>query len=219
MPFDPNFPFGQHYPDEFDFGPDFDPDIGLSLDFGGLSATGSQLETLDQHATYNTGFGDDYGTEGQEPEDEAENTLADTTIRPVEQTSSPTNPNQPAGAAFQYHASTSNVSFPPPPATMYLPLHHVTHPLPPTMVNLPSRGLMPPVLQLPPSAAMPPPSMSLSYTTTQPPHHAIPLPQPTTNVQPPAAASAEILELERRLTMPTHTVSQHDRPVIRCLMF
>jgi hypothetical protein len=221
--FDPNFAFGPHYPDEFDFGSnfgsDFDPNLGLSLDFSGLSATASQPETLNQRVDYNTSSGDDHGTEGQEPEDEAENILADTTIRPFEETSSSTIPYQPGGAAFQHRASTSNASFPPP-ATMHLPPHRVTHPLPPTMVNLSSQELtLPPTPQHSPYAAMPPPSMPLSYAVTQPPHHAMPFPQPTTNVQPPVAIPAETLELERRLTMPTHTVSQRDHPIIQCLMF
>jgi hypothetical protein len=85
-----------------------DPTLSLSLNFSGLSATESQPETLDQWTDYNTGFGGNHVTEGQEPDDEAENILVDTTIHPIGETLSSTNPYQPAGAS----PSTSDTSSP-----------------------------------------------------------------------------------------------------------
>lgn len=146
--FDPNFSFEPDFPQDFDFGPDIN--TGLLLDFGNLNAT-SQSATSDQHTGYNTDFNDYHPAAGQEPEDEFENNLADTTICSDQYASSSAFSQQlPAGTVSQHDAPTPDTIFPPsaapfhglgaaclvPPVAMPDPLHPMMPAPPPTMVHL-----------------------------------------------------------------------------------
>lgn len=182
------------FPPEFDFQPEFD----LSLNFDNLrTASSSSVTTAptatsppeplepwadapDVDAEY-----DDPGAEGEEPEDDGDYAIADTTVRASQITSFLGSLPQPVASSAQVAQHYSSASAP-------------GYFLPPAFVPPPSG---------PPPASMPPPSG---------PPAAMPLLPPVIGVMQSATVPArgapsqngpEMLELQRRLTTPTHIVS------------
>jgi hypothetical protein len=158
IPSDPNYvpdftnPAGLEFPPDFDFQPEFD----LTLDFNNLrtgssssAATYPPPEPLepwadapDVDAEY-----DDLGAEGQEPEEDADCTIADTTVRASQITSflgSLPRPVAPSAQVAQHHSSTSTHGHFLPPAFM-----------PPPSGPLAAMPPPPPVIGVMQSAAVP----------------------------------------------------------------
>jgi hypothetical protein len=198
-------PHDLEFPPEFDFQQGFD----LSLNFGNLrTASSSSVTTApaatsppeplepwadapDVDAEY-----DDPGAEGEEPEDDGDYAIADTTVRASQITSFLGGLPQPVAPSAQVAQHDSSASAP----GYFLPPAFIPPPSgPPPAFMPPPSGPLPAFMPPPsgPPAAMPllPPVIGVMQSATVPAHGA------------PSQNGPDMLELQRRLTTPTHVVS------------